>query len=88
MKICEYDSTTVFVFLAITWGEMTPDSDGENCEAFGPFVVQQDGSHLSAIEDILKDWRSRHPERPNMAAHLFATDYQQRFDSESDRVTA
>ena len=85
MKIdYEFDASAVFVFLAITWDE----ADGEYCDAFGPFLVCQDGSHLGAIEDTMKDWRSRYSERLNMAAHLFATGYERRLDSTPKRAGA
>jgi hypothetical protein len=66
-----------FVFLAISWGEQ----GDEDSEAFGPFVVREDGSHLQQVEGVARRWRAEHSGCPNMAVHLFAT-------SPAQRVTA
>lgn len=56
-----------YIFMVITWGE-------EQHEAFGPYLVQADGSHLEQITDRMEQWRADHPDRSGMVAHLFATE--------------
>jgi hypothetical protein len=58
-----------FVFLVISWGEDGRDGD----VAFGPFVAEDDYSHLREIEGFAKIWRDENPDKPNVAVHLFAT---------------
>lgn len=64
-----FPDTAQFVFLLITWG----DSGEDERETFGPWIAQQDGSHLAQIAEKGRAWRAEHPDRPGMALHLFAT---------------
>ncbi len=64
-----FPERATFVFLVITWG----DGGEDERETFGPYIAQQDGSHLDLIQGRAEAWRAEHPDMPHMAVHLFAT---------------